>query len=94
MNILSTEKRRLILKLHVEGISMRSIERTVGVSINTITKLLVDAGKVCADIHDITVRNVNSKRKRCDEIWSFCNTKQKNVPTTKATPEEAGDVWT
>ena len=88
------EKRRLILKLHIEGISMRSIERTVGVSINTITKLLIDAGRVCADFHDMTVRNVNSTRVQCDEIWSFCYAKQENVPTAKAAPDRAGDVWT
>ena len=38
MNKLSTEKRAMILRLLVEGMSMRSITRTVGCSINTVTE--------------------------------------------------------
>ena len=73
---------------------MRSISRVVDVSINTVSGLLVAAGKACAKHHDETVRNVRSKRIQADEIWSFCYAKQKNVATAKAAPEEAGDVWT
>ena len=31
---------------------------------------------------------------QCDEIWSFCYAKQKNVPTVIDAPQQAGDVWT
>ena len=73
---------------------MRSISRVVGVSINTVTKLLIEAGEACAAYHDDTVRNVNATRVECDEIWSFCYAKAKNVETAKSAPEGAGDVWT
>ena len=73
---------------------MRSISRVVGVSINTVTKLLVAAGEACGACHDETVRNVEARRVQCDEIWSFCYAKQKNVATAKAAPVDAGDVWT
>lgn len=73
---------------------MRSISRVVDVSINTVTKLLVDAGEACLALHDEKVRNVTASRIQCDEIWSFCHAKQKNVATAKAAPEGAGDVWT
>ena len=72
---------------------MRSISRVTGASINTVTKLLVKAGEACAEYHDRHVRNVESKRIQCDEIWSFVYTKQKNVPHAQAAPEGAGDVW-
>ena len=64
----------------VEGSSLRSISRIADVSINTVTKLLVDAGTVAAAYHDQNVRGLQSKRVQCDEIWSFCYAKQKNVP--------------
>lgn len=48
MNKLPTEKRVQILNMLVEGSSMRSISRVVRVSINTVTKLLIDAGEACA----------------------------------------------
>lgn len=88
------EKRVMILNMMVEGMSMRSISRTVGVSINTVTKLLVKAGEACAAYHDETVRNVKANHVQCDEIWSFCYAKDKNVKTAKSAPEGAGDVWT
>lgn len=94
MNKLPLAKRVQILSMLCEGSSMRSISRVADVSINTVAKLLVDAGKVCADFHDGTVRNVTSRRVQVDEIWSFTYAKQKNVPTAKNAPEEAGDTWT
>lgn len=94
MNKLPPEKRVQILNMLVEGSSMRSISRVVGVSINTVTKLLIDAGEACAAYHHEHVRGVKAARVQCDEIWSFCYAKAKNVATAKAAPEEAGDVWT
>lgn len=94
MNKLPLQKRVMILSMLVEGMSMRSISRTVGISINTVTKLLVDAGEACAIYHDETVREVQAKRVQCDEIWSFVYSKQKNVAKAKAAPQEAGDAWT
>ena len=94
MNKLPLAKRVLILTMLVEGMSMRSISRTVGVSINTVTKLMVEAGEACAAYHDETVRDVRAKRVQCDEIWAFCYAKEKNVAAAKAAPDGAGDVWT
>ncbi len=87
-------KRVMILSMLVEGMSMRSVSRTVGVSINTVTKLMVEAGEACAAYHDEAVRNVPAKRVQCDEIWSFCYAKEKNVAAAKVVPDGAGDVWT
>jgi IS1 family transposase len=94
MNKLPLAKRIQILSMLVEGSSMRSISRVVGVSINTVTKILEDAGNVCSAFHDDKVRGVKASRVQCDEIWSFCYAKSKNVPTAKAAPAESGDVWT
>ena len=94
MNKLPLSKRIQILAMLCEGSSMRSISRVADVSINTVSKLLVEAGEACLSIHDETVRGVKASRIQCDEIWSFCHAKQKNVATAKAAPEGAGDVWT
>ena len=94
MNKLSHAARAQILSLLVEGSSLRSISRVCDVSINTVTKLLVDAGTVCAAYHDQYVTSIKSKRIQCDEIWSFCYAKEKNVAHAKSAPDGAGDVWT
>ena len=94
MNKLPHPKRVQILSMLVEGSSMRSISRVVDVSINTVAKLLAEAGEACETFHDENVRGVKAKRVQCDEIWAFCYAKQKNVATAKAAPQGAGDIWT
>jgi IS1 family transposase len=94
MNKLSYAQRVQIISLLCEGSSLRAITRITGISLNTVTKLLVDAGRACDAFHDENVRGVKSKRIQCDEIWSFVYAKKKSVPTAKAAPEGAGDAWT
>ena len=94
MNTLDTKTRALILRLLVEGNSIRATTRIADVSKNTVTKLLEDAGKACAEYHDLHVRDVKASHVQADEIWSFCYAKERNVPTAKAAPEDAGDIWT
>ncbi|NOT25792.1 MAG: IS1 family transposase [Acidobacteria bacterium] len=94
MNKLSTAKRVQIVKAMVEGNSLRSITRMVGVSINTVTKLLVDLGTACEAFHDENVRNVPAKRVQADEIWSFCYARNANVPEEYKGVFGYGDLWT
>jgi IS1 family transposase len=94
MNRLSVEKRVQILSMLCEGSSKRSICRVADVSINTVSKLLVDAGKACAAFHDERVRGVKARRVQVDEIWSFTAAKQKNVASMKKPVAGAGDTWT
>jgi IS1 family transposase len=94
MNMLPLEKRLQILHMLCEGSSMRSISRVVDVSINTVSKLLVDAGTACALFHDATVRQLKVSRIQCDEIWAFCYAKQQHVAGAKRPVDGAGDVWT
>lgn len=94
MNKLPVAKRAQILSMLCEGSSMRSVSRLADVSINTVSKLLVDAGRVCAAFHDEKVRGVKSRRVQVDEVWSFTYAKQKHVEKAKKAPEGAGDTWT
>lgn len=94
MNKLPVATRAQILAMLCEGASMRSVSRLTDTSINTVSKLLVDAGAFCAAFHDANVRNVKAKRVQVDEAWAFCYAKDKNVATAKAAPDGAGDVWT
>ena len=80
MNRLSLQDRARILGCLVEGNSLRATTRMCGVSINTVTKLLVDLGTACAIYQNEVLRNLPCKRVQVDEIWSFCYSKQKNTP--------------
>ena len=54
---------------------MRSISRVADVSINTVVKLLIDAGNACVAFHSEHVRGLTCRRIQCDVIWSFCHSK-------------------
>lgn len=94
MNKLPFETRAQILHLLCEGQSIRAVTRVTGVSKNTVTKLLIEAGKACTAYHDENVRNVEARRIQVDEIWSFVYAKQRNVATAKRLDLAYGDVWT
>src|SRR6266513_1496118 len=94
MNKLPVHKRVQILSMLCEGSSMRSVSRVCDVSINTVSKMLIDAGTVCAAFHDEKVRAVQSKRVQVDEVWSFTAAKQRTVAGMKRPVDGAGDTWT
>jgi hypothetical protein len=93
MNKLPVQKRVQILSMLCEGSSMRAISRVCDVSINTVTKLLVDAGEACAAFHAETVKGVKATRVQCDEIWSFCGSKESNTKFENRRKGH-GDAWT
>lgn len=95
MNRLPTAKRAQILQMLCEGISIRATSRLADVSVNTVSKLLVDAGALCRAFHDEMVRGVNAKRVQADETWAFRGGMPRNE--TLGLPEQnaaVGDVWT
>src|SRR5262245_33550937 len=95
MNKLTTAKRVAVISALVEGCSVRSTSRLTGVAKGTILRLLAEVGDACARYQDAAFRNLPSKLVQCDEIWSFCYAKAKNVtPEIRETNPAAGDVWT
>jgi IS1 family transposase len=94
MNKLPLTTRAKILAMLCEGASMRSVSRLTDTSINTVSKLLEDAGLFCAGFHDAKVLGIKAKRVQVDEIWSFTAAKAKNVAAMKSPIEGAGDTWT
>jgi IS1 family transposase len=93
MSRLSTAQRVQVVSALVEGNSIRSTCRMTGIAKGTVLSLLADMGEVCAEYHDEHVRNVAAKRIQCDEIWSFCYGKDKNISEEKKA-EGAGSLWT
>lgn len=93
MNKLPIQKKVQIINLLVEGSSLRAASRIADVSINTVTKLLVDVGRACEKFHNDKVVNVKSKKIQCDEIWSFVSSKEKNT-SIEMKAQGAGDAWT
>src|SRR3954468_20683049 len=94
MNRLPIEKRTQILGFLTEGMSLRAASRLADVSINTVTKLLVDVGTTCEAYQIENVVNVKAKRVQCDGIWSFVGAKEANMPPNMCGQLGRGDVYT
>jgi len=94
MNRLDKKKQAQIVAALVEGNSIRATCRMTGAAKGTVLKLLADVGKVCSEYQDKALKGLPCKRIECDEIWSFCYAKEKNVPDDKRDKFGYGDVWT
>jgi IS1 family transposase len=94
MNRLSTEQRAQVVGCLIEGMSIRATVRVTSVAKNTIVKLLAELGAACTEYQDGALSNLTCDRIECDEIWSFCYAKAKNVPEEHQGTFGYGDVWT
>ena len=64
-------------------------------ALNTVARLLLDAGNAAAAHHHERVQGIEGERTiECDEIWSYVYAKQKNLGDAQDAPRVAGNVWT
>lgn len=94
MNRLPQDTRAQIVSALVEGNSIRATCRITGAAKGTVLRLLREVGTACAEYQDRTLRNLPCRRIQCDEIWSFCYAKRRNVPGPLRGLPGFGDVWT
>jgi IS1 family transposase len=93
MNKLNKDKQVQIIASLVEGNSLRATARMCDVAFNTVLKLLPEIGRVCEEYQQKAFVNLPCQRIQCDEIWSFCYAKEKNVPRDLR-GKGYGDLWT
>ncbi len=92
--IMSTEKRNTILRLLVEGNSVRSVTRLMGTNIPTVLRQLRWAGDHCQRLMDDSFRNLTLSHLECDETWTFVQKKQGRLTIEeKAERGDIGDIY-
>jgi IS1 family transposase len=94
MKKLDTQTRARIVQCMLEGVGVNATCRLTGAAKHTVLKLLADLGKLCAEYLDTHLRGINAQRVQCDEIWSFCHAKEKNLPEELKGHFGYGSVWT
>ena len=92
-NVLSSEKQQMCLKMLVEGNSIRSLERTTEVHLDTIMRLMVRFGEGCAELLDSQVRRVETNHVEIDEQWTWVGKKQGNLPDSEKSNPFIGDQY-
>jgi transposase-like protein/IS1 family transposase len=88
---LPLDKAVSILKLLLEGMSVRSVERVTGVHRDTILRLLVLAGERCDALMLSKVKNLSVKDVEVDEIWGFVG--KKEAHKSEDDGAELGDAY-
>jgi transposase-like protein/IS1 family transposase len=91
---ISLDKAETILKLMLEGMSIRSIQRITGAHQKTILDLLVLAGKKAERIMNDKVKGVAVKDVEADEIWGFVGMKRNTRTYKGITDPFVGDAYT
>jgi IS1 family transposase len=91
---MSHEKRCAVIRCLVEGNSVRATVRITGASKNAIQRLTKEIGSACLKFQDKMLRNLNTNRVECDEIWNFCYAKDKNLPDEMRGMPGVGSMWT
>src|SRR5262245_52288884 len=86
----STQQVSTILRLMMEGLSVRSIERLTGSHRDTILKVLVHVGAYCEHFLAVIVHGFPVKYVQCDELWGFVWCKEKNKVEDDV---QRGDVY-
>jgi transposase-like protein/IS1 family transposase len=82
-----------VLKMLLEGMSIRACERITGIHNGTICDLVLTVGENCERFLEKTIRNVPTNYIEMDEIWSFVGCKAKTAELRGRGPE-VGDSWT
>src|SRR5437773_2295373 len=92
MNLLNQEKQIRIVNALVEGCSVRSTARMVGVEHKTVLRVLLRVGDRCARLLGEKVRGVYARCVEVDEIWTYVFKKEKRL-TVDDNPAIMGDQY-
>lgn len=92
-NVLPREKQLMILKLLVEGNSLRAVTRITGIHRTTVMKLMVDVGSKCEEFMSRNLRNIETKHPELDEQWTFVGKKQGHLTELQKSIDDIGDQY-
>jgi transposase-like protein/IS1 family transposase len=82
-----------VLRLLLEGMSVRSVERVTQVHRDTILRLLVLAGERCQRLMDEKLVNLNVRDVEVDELWGFVGKKEGHRTAYEQDVAEIGDAY-
>ena len=91
---ISLDKAEMCLKLMLEGMSIRSIQRITGLHQETILDLLVLAGDRCRDLMNNRIKGIAVKDVEADEIWGFVGMKKMTKLHKEIEDDTVGDAYT
>lgn len=93
-NVMPVERRNSILRLLVEGNSIRSVTRLLGTNIPSVLRQLAWAGDHCRKLMDERCRGLKLAHLEMDETWTYVAKKQGRLTVEeRAERSDIGDVY-
>ncbi len=92
-NVLPREKQLMVLRLLVEGNSLRAITRITGIHRTTVMNLMVEIGDRCNEFMSQNLRNIKTDHVELDEQWTWVAKKQGHLTDTQKLDETIGDQY-
>jgi IS1 family transposase len=90
---LPVEKALNILRLLLDGMSIRACERFTGVCHKTICDMILEVGDRCGQFLSDRLQGVPVSDVQCDEIWSFVGMKERTKTNTHNSDPLMGDSY-
>jgi transposase-like protein/IS1 family transposase len=91
---ISLDRAEMCLKLLLEGMSIRSVQRVTGLHQETILNLITLAGERCERLMIDRIKGIAVKDVEADEIWGFCKMKKMTRLAKGITDPFVGDAYT
>lgn len=82
-----------VLRMLLEGMSVRSCERLTGMCTDAILSIMVQAGESCRRFMEATIVKHPANYIECDEQWAFVGCKRKTAERLNKNPEVCGDRY-
>lgn len=90
---LPLDKAENVLRLLLEGMSVRSVERVTGVHRDTILRLLLLAGERCQRLMDEKFKGLDVHDVQVDEIWGYVGKKEGHKWAHEKEVTDIGDAY-
>ena len=90
---LPLDKAVMVLKMLLEGMSLRSVSRLTGVEMHTMLKLLVLAGEKSERLMNDKLKGLKVQDVQADELWGFCKMKARTKEHKNIEDETAGSFY-
>src|SRR5437588_1994246 len=91
---ISLDRAEMCLKLLLEGMSIRSVQRVTGLHQETILNLIVLTGERCEKLFETCIKGIAVKDVEADELWQFVQCKNRHKLYKGITDPKVGDAYT
>jgi transposase-like protein len=89
----SVKETASVLRMLLEGMSVRSCERLTGLHRDTILGLMIQAGESCRRFMEAKIVKQSCNAIECDEQWAFVGCKRKTAERLGKDTEACGDRY-